>query len=85
MADKLTAAEFIGTWGKVTRIEKTASKIDGPSLAPAELRQEMDCFRRKLLRYHATKAAFASLKTWIVLILLVAVLNADAPPSVTSA
>ena len=51
------------------------SNIGGASLTRAELREELDRFRDEVLRHYATKADFASLKTWIVGILLVAVLN----------
>ena len=51
------------------------SNIGGASLTRAELREKLDRFRDELLGYYATKADFANLKTWIVGVLLVAVLN----------
>ena len=56
-------------------VQLADSNIGGASLTRAELREELDRFRDKMLRYHATTADFASLKTWIVGVLLVAVLN----------
>ena len=49
-------------------VQVADSNIGGASLTRAELRDE-------LLGYYATKADFANLKSWIVGILLVAVLN----------
>ena len=51
------------------------SNIGGMSLTRAELREELDGFRDEMLRHYATKADLANLKTWIVGILLVVVLN----------
>ncbi len=49
--------------------------LAGRQLTRAELREELDRFRDEMLRDHATTADFANLKSWIVGILLVAVLN----------
>ena len=56
-------------------VQLADSNIGGALLTRAELREELDRFRDELLGYYATKADFANLKTWIVGILLVAVLN----------
>ena len=56
-------------------VQLADSNIGGASLTRAELREELDRFRDQLLGYYAAKADFANLKTWIVGILLVAVLN----------
>ena len=53
-------------------------KIGGASLTRAELREEFDRFRDEMhreLRHYATKADVANLKTWMVGLLLVVVLN----------
>ena len=52
--------------------------IGGASLTRAELREEFERFRDEMhheLRHYATKADVASLKTWLVCISLVVVLN----------
>ena len=54
------------------------SNIGGSSLTRAELREEFDRFRDEMhreLRHYATKADVANLKTWMVGLLLVVVLN----------
>ena len=54
------------------------SNIGGASLTRAELREEFDRFRDEMhreLRHYATKADVANLKTWMVGLLLVVVLN----------
>ena len=56
-------------------VQLADSNIGGASLTRAELREELDRFRDEILRDHATTADFANLKSWIVAILLVAVLN----------
>ena len=56
-------------------VQVADSNIGGASLTRAELREELDRFRDEMLGYYATKADFANLKTWIVGILLVAVLD----------
>ncbi len=49
--------------------------IGGASLTRAELREEFDRFRDGMFRCCATKADVANLKTWMVGLLLVVVLN----------
>ena len=56
-------------------VQLADSNIGGASLTRAELREELDRFRDEMLGHYATKADFANLKSWIVGILLVAVLN----------
>ena len=51
------------------------SNIGGSSLTRAELREEFDRFRDGMFRCCATKADVANLKTWMVGLLLVVVLN----------
>lgn len=54
------------------------SKIGGAPLTRAELREELDRFRDEVhreLRHYATKADVANLKTWMVGLLLVVMLN----------
>ena len=54
------------------------SNIGGASLTPAELREEFDRFRDEMhreLRHYATKADVANLRTWLVGISLVVVVN----------
>ena len=56
----------------------TDSSIGGTSLTRAELREEFNRFRDEMhreLRHYATKADVANLKTWMVGLLLVVVLN----------
>ena len=58
--------------------QMTDSSIGGTSLTRAELREEFDRFRDEMhreLRHYATKADVANLKTWMVGLLLVVVLN----------
>ena len=61
--------------GNRRNVQMAGSNIGGALLTRGELRDELDWFRDEVLRHYATKADFSSLKTWIVGILLVAVLN----------
>lgn len=51
------------------------SSIGGTALTRTELREEFDRFRDEMFRQCATKAHVANLKTWMVGLLLVVVLN----------
>ena len=51
------------------------SSIGGTALTRTELREELDRFRDELFRQCATKADVENLKTWMVGLLLVVVLN----------
>ena len=51
------------------------SNVGDPPLTRAELREEFDRLRGELFRQCATKADVASLKAWVVGVLLVVVLN----------
>ncbi len=54
------------------------SSIGGTALTRTELREELDRFRDEMhreLSHYATKADVANLKTWMVGLLLVVVLN----------
>ena len=54
------------------------SNVGGTSLTRTELREESDRFRDEMhreLRHYATKADVANLKTWMVGLLLVVLLN----------
>ena len=56
----------------------TTAPVQEPPLTRAELREELDRLRVEMhreLRHYATKADVANLKTWMVGLLLVVVLN----------